>query len=73
MSFSIYDYDGDGFISKQELGNMVAATMREHEIVLSDADVDGIIDRTFAEVHPANPAKINFDEYVWLNFTSLSI
>ncbi len=49
---------------------MVAATMREHEIVLSDADVDGIIDRTFAEVHPVHPDKINFDESIYFYLSS---
>jgi serine/threonine-protein phosphatase 2B regulatory subunit len=62
VSFSIYDYDCDGFISKEELGHMLAATMREHEIILSPADVEGIIHSTFAEVRPSNPDKISFEE-----------
>jgi hypothetical protein len=62
VSFSIYDYDCDGFISKEELGHMLAATMREHEIILAPADVEGIIHSTFAEVRPSNPEKISFEE-----------
>jgi hypothetical protein len=62
VSFSIYDYDSDGFISKEELSHMLAATMREHEIVLTASDVEGIIQSTFAEVRPSHPEKISFDE-----------
>lgn len=42
---------------------MLAATMREHEIVLTEDDVEGIIERTFQEIRPHLPDRINFEEY----------
>jgi Ca2+-binding EF-hand superfamily protein len=62
VSFNIYDSDGDGVISKEELATMVAATMREHEIVVSDADIAGIVNGTLAQINQSQPEAINYEE-----------
>jgi Ca2+-binding EF-hand superfamily protein len=34
VTFDIYDFDGDGFISAADMTAVTAATLREHDIVI---------------------------------------
>jgi Ca2+-binding EF-hand superfamily protein len=62
VSFQIYDFDGDSFISVTDLTAVVAATLREHKIVIMRSDIDQIVASTFEEAKPKHPGMISFDE-----------
>ena len=63
VSFKIYDVNGDHFIDKSELLGLVTSTMREHDVVFSRDSISRVVDETFAEIRPANPAEgISFEE-----------
>lgn len=62
VSFQIYDFDGDGYISVSDLTAVVAATLREHKIVISRAEIDVVVKRTMEEAVCKNPGMIAFDE-----------
>lgn len=62
MSFQIYDFDCDGFISVSDMTAVVAATLREHEVIISRADLDKIVEATMTEANPTEPGKLSFDE-----------
>ena len=63
VSYQIYDYDGDGFISKLDLRAMLAATLREHGIVISSSDIDYVVEKTFVEANPVQENMISYEEY----------
>lgn len=63
FSYQIYDYDGDGFISKLDLRAMLAATLREHGIVISSSDIDYVVEKTFVEANPVQENMISYEEY----------
>lgn len=66
VSFKIYDCDGDGFIGTGDLTAVVAATLREQDVVIARADLDQIVEQTMKEAHPAQAGKISYDEYLQL-------
>mmetsp|Transcript_5097 Transcript_5097/g.11935 ORF Transcript_5097/g.11935 Transcript_5097/m.11935 type:complete len:198 (-) Transcript_5097:174-767(-) len=61
-SFKIYDFDGDGKIGRDELTEMLRATAVEHSLVLDDAELDSVIDATFAEI-PGASTHISFAQF----------
>lgn len=63
LSFQIYDYDGDGRISTEDLTTTLAVTLREHNIVVSRADIDAIVANTMREAAPKEPGLICFSEF----------
>eukprot|EP01038_Epipyxis_sp_PR26KG_P010153 gene10153-13656_t len=63
FSFQIYDFDGDGLISIGDLTAVVVATLREHNIVISRADIDYVVQTTMEEAAPKIPGMISLDEY----------
>lgn len=63
FSFQIYDFDGDGFISKTDLRSVVAASLREHNIVITRKDIDHVVDKTMTEIGPKHEDMISLDEY----------
>jgi len=66
VSFKIYDCDGDGFINTGDLTAVVAATLREQDVVIARTDLDQIVEQTMKEAHPATAGKISYDEYLKL-------
>lgn len=66
VSFKIYDFDGDGFISVTDLTAVVAATLREHQIVILRSDIDQIVGNTMREANTSNPNMISLEEYFTL-------
>lgn len=62
VSFQIYDFDGDGLLSPGDLTAVVAATLREHKIVVTRADLDVIVRKTIDEANPAIEDMISLDE-----------
>lgn len=63
FSFKIYDFDGDGFISSTDLRAVMAATLREHGIVITRPDIDFVVEKTMTEVNPKSENMISFEEY----------
>ena len=62
FSFEIYDFDGDGFISSTDLRAVMAATLREHNIVITRGDIDFVVQKTMAEVNPKSENMISYEE-----------
>jgi Ca2+-binding EF-hand superfamily protein len=62
FSFKIYDFDGDGYISATDLTAVVAATLREHQIVILRSDIDQIVANTMREANTKNANMISLDE-----------
>ena len=63
VSFKIFDFDGDNFVSVGDLTAIVAASLRERGLVISRPDIDFIVKKTFDDVKPKNEGMITFDEY----------
>mmetsp|Transcript_33198 Transcript_33198/g.86100 ORF Transcript_33198/g.86100 Transcript_33198/m.86100 type:complete len:213 (+) Transcript_33198:283-921(+) len=64
FAFSIYDSDGSGYISKDELKDFLFALMRENsELQFSDEELDSVIEQTFHEVDLARDNKIHPEEW----------
>ena len=59
----MYDKDLDNLIGVTDLSEVLVATMNEHDLVISDSEVDQIIEATFKEADTAIPGKISFQEY----------
>lgn len=62
VSFQIYDFDGDSYISTTDLTALVAATLREHQIVILRAEIDQIVSNTMREANSKRANMIAFDE-----------
>ena len=63
LSFKIYDADGDDLISTAELTSMLLSTLREHDIVIHNEEIDEIVEATLKEAGAKVPGKIDFEEF----------
>uniref|UniRef100_A0A7S2V997 EF-hand domain-containing protein n=1 Tax=Fibrocapsa japonica TaxID=94617 RepID=A0A7S2V997_9STRA len=66
FSFKVFDADGDAKISKNELRQMLKATVFETDLVLPDEEVEEVVNLTMQEANPAIPDLISFNEYAKL-------
>lgn len=65
FSFMIYDFDGDGAISRDELAQMLIASFEESGLSLTEAQAKACCDYTIKNIiKPANPSFISKAEYV---------
>ena len=65
FSFMIYDFDGDGAISRDELSKMLIASLEESGLTLSAKQAQACCDYTIQHIiKPANPAFISKAEYI---------
>ena len=65
FSFMIYDFDGDGAISRDELANMLIASLEESGLQLSNQQAKACCDYTIQHIiKPADPNFISKAEYV---------
>lgn len=62
VSFKIYDFDSDNYISQQDLTRVLAATLKENDLVFSQQEVDEIVEITMKEAMPAVPGMISYEE-----------
>ena len=62
VSFQIYDYDGDGKISKAELTSLTTATLREYGLVISEAQINDVVATTMKTPGLATPGFITYQE-----------
>lgn len=63
FSFRVYDFDGDGLISKDELERMVLASLAENDLHMSKANADLLVGKTFEEGDLDGDGFINPAEY----------
>eukprot|EP01027_Heterolobosea_sp_BB2_P002825 GEZU01004239.1.p1 GENE.GEZU01004239.1~~GEZU01004239.1.p1 ORF type:complete len:136 (+),score=42.84 GEZU01004239.1:592-999(+) len=63
FSFRIYDFDGDGSITKEELYKLLEASFAENSLGLTTEQLSSLVDGTFAEADTDGDGKITFEEY----------
>jgi Ca2+-binding EF-hand superfamily protein len=64
FTFAIYDYDGNGYITPENLKMFLSAAMTENDVLISENDVEMIVKETFASLRLQDPKRISYDEYV---------
>eukprot|EP00163_Fabomonas_tropica_P030204 TRINITY_DN6738_c0_g1_i2.p1 TRINITY_DN6738_c0_g1~~TRINITY_DN6738_c0_g1_i2.p1 ORF type:complete len:194 (-),score=46.86 TRINITY_DN6738_c0_g1_i2:230-811(-) len=63
FSFNVYDLDGDGRIDKDEMTQIIKATLVQTPLQLSESQIQSLIDSTFAEADSDGDGRISFEEY----------
>ncbi|KAL2921826.1 Calcineurin B-like protein 4 [Bienertia sinuspersici] len=63
FAFRLYDLRQTGFIEREELKMMVLALLHESDLILTDDDVEAIVDKTFSESDLNNDGKIDRQEW----------
>ena len=63
LSFQIYDMDTDGYISVNELTKLLTCTLREHELKITEEEIDTIVETTFKEADVGLPGMMTFTEF----------
>ena len=63
FSFQIYDFDGDGKISRAELQHMLNASLVESDLKLTEPQIELLLDETFQQVNLKGDGFIDYQEY----------
>lgn len=63
FSFAIYDFDGNGYISQEELYRLLEASLFENDLSLSEEQLYELVEATFAEVDEDRDGSIGFEDY----------
>ena len=63
--FAVFDIDRDGSITKDELRTVLMLSLREYGTVsLTDAQIEKVVDTTFAQMDHDEDNTITFDEFL---------
>lgn len=63
FSFRIYDMDGDGCITREEIRKLLRASLVDAALDVSEAQLEQLVEATFREADINRDGKISFDEY----------
>ncbi|GKT36682.1 hypothetical protein ADUPG1_009599 [Aduncisulcus paluster] len=64
FSFRFFDSDGDGYISREELDEVLRASISEHgQLAISEEQIEALLDSTFEEVDLNGDGRIDKAEY----------
>jgi len=66
FSFQVFDLNGDGYISKEELLSILKDSLEE-SLLLTDDQMMEMVDSTFNEVDLNKDGKISFEEYQFMS------
>ena len=67
FSFQVYDFDGDGMIAKEELTDMLKASLTETDLDMTDEELGILVNATLAQVSSSEGeavTSITFDKYM---------
>jgi len=66
FAFRIYDIDGDGIISREELSRMLRVTIEENALAISDEQFEQLIDTTFEQAGAVGATGLDLEAYLKL-------
>eukprot|EP00997_Jenningsia_sp_PLL12_P004730 NODE_1965_length_1022_cov_168.458376_g1597_i0.p1 GENE.NODE_1965_length_1022_cov_168.458376_g1597_i0~~NODE_1965_length_1022_cov_168.458376_g1597_i0.p1 ORF type:complete len:262 (-),score=28.18 NODE_1965_length_1022_cov_168.458376_g1597_i0:130-915(-) len=61
--FSVYDVDGDGFISKDDLRKVLYDCLVSNDIAISQTDLANLVEATFQNMPSAASGRIDFEAF----------
>ena len=66
FSFQVYDFDGDGMIAREELTDMLKASLAETDLDMTDEELTILVNATLSQVSvtSAGNGTISFDQYM---------
>mmetsp|Transcript_9131 Transcript_9131/g.21670 ORF Transcript_9131/g.21670 Transcript_9131/m.21670 type:complete len:211 (-) Transcript_9131:94-726(-) len=63
FSFTVYDFNGDDKIDREELKRLLSASLEENGVPMGAAAIDGLVESTFAQADTNRDGFIDFEEY----------
>ena len=60
----MYDFDGDGVIAREELTDMLKASLSETDLEMSADELEILVNATLKQVAPEGSDGITFDTYM---------